>query len=141
MNLQNLQDAITARIREIKLLAGLPVLAEDKGNIIEDLQAEIAKTSFAVVVGGCRFTDTKPNSSLAIGSITITVSIFENPTFNRAAAKHVTLTEAAQAVVKELKLFNTGDGLLTNPTIGDIQDLGEGVISTACNFELQHVTL
>ena len=39
------------------------------------------------------------------------------------------------------KLFNTGDGLLTSPTIGDIQDLGEGVISTACNFELQNVTL
>ena len=141
MNLQELQEKIADKVKSLDAFAGLPVLAEDKGNIIEDLQAEIAKTSFAVVVGGCRFTDTKPNSSLAIGSITITVSIFENPTFNRAAAKHVTLTEAAQAVVKELKLFNTGDGLLTSPTIGDIQDLGEGVISTACNFELQNVTL
>ena len=141
MNLQNLQDAITARIREIKRLAGLPVLAEDQGNIIAGRQAEIAKRRFAVVVGGCRFTDTKPNSSLAIGSITITVSIFENPTFNRAAAKHVTLTEAAQAVVKGLKLFNTGDGLLTNRTSGGIPELGEGVIAAACNFELQNVTL
>lgn len=141
MNLQDLQEKIADKVKSLDAFAALPVLREDKGNICADLEAEIAETNFAVVVGGLTFTDTKPNSTLAIGNIGITVSIFENPTFNREGTGHVTINEASQAIVKGLKLFNTGDGLLTNPSIGEINDLGDGVISTVVRLELTNVTL
>lgn len=141
MDLQVLQDLITSRIKKIELFRDLSVLSEDKGNITVECETAIAKESFAVVVGGLTFSDTKPNSSLAIGDVGLTISLFENPTFNREDPSRPTINSAAQAIVKALKLFNTGDGLLTSPSIGELQDLGEGVISRIVRFSLTNVTL
>ena len=45
MNLQAFQEAVAARVRDIPLLAAVPVREEQIGNILETLKADIDKTS------------------------------------------------------------------------------------------------
>ena len=129
MNLQTAQERIAARVREIPALAGLPVFEEQKGNIVENVQQGIAETSFCVVVGAMSFTDEAPDASICHGTATVAVSVFEDPFVNRQTEGRPTFMAAAQEVAKALKLFDTGEGLLTSPKIADATDLGNGVVS------------
>lgn len=129
MELQAFQERIAARVRQIPLLAGLPVFEEEKGNVVENVRQELGRTSFCVVVGAASFSDEAPDSSLCHGTATVAVSVFEDPFVNRANEGRPTFTAAAQAVAKALKLFDTGDGVLTSPRISDPDDLGGGCVS------------
>lgn len=137
MELQELQNRIASRIRNIPLLAGLPVYEEEKGNIIENVEQEIPRSNFCVVVGSLSFSDEAPDSSLCYGRSSITVSIFEDPFLNRETSTRPTYLQTAQAVAKALKLFDTGDGHLTAPTISEPADLGGGVISCTVKFDIK----
>lgn len=137
MELQELQNRIAERIRAIPLFTGLPIFEEEKGNIIENVEQEIPRSNFCVVVGSITFTDEAPDSTLCYGRSSITVSIFEDPFLNRETAGHPTYLQAAQAVAKALKLFDTGDGHLTSPSISEPQDLGGGVISCTVRFDIK----
>ena len=118
MDLQELQTSVAAKIRSLEILRGLPVVEEELGNVIENVQTEVDRTCFCVVVG----------------SASVKIHIFENPTLNRKIKTRPTYLKVAQELTKELKLFNTGDGLLTSPTIGEPQDLGDGVVSVIVTF-------
>ena len=137
MDLQELQNKIAERIRSIECLASLPIFEEEKGNIIENVESEIPRTSFCVVIGSLAFTDEAPNSSLCYGRTTVTVTVFEDPFLNRETAGRPTYLQAAQAIAKSLKLFDTGDGTLTSPTISEPVDLGGGVISCTVRLEIK----
>lgn len=137
MDLQELQNRVAERIRSIECLASLPIFEEEKGNIIENVESEIPRTSFCVVIGSLAFTDEAPDSSLCYGRTTVTVTVFEDPFLNRETAGRPTYLQAAQAIAKSLKLFNTGDGTLTSPTISEPQDLGGGVISCTVRLEIK----
>ena len=137
MDLQELQNKVAERIRSIECLASLPIFEEEKGNIIENVESEIPRTSFCVVIGSLAFTDEAPDSSLCYGRTTVTVTVFEDPFLNRETAGRPTYLQAAQAIAKSLKLFDTGDGTLTSPTISEPQDLGGGVISCTVRLEIK----
>lgn len=137
MDLQELQNKIAERIRSIECLASLPIFEEEKGNIIEKVESEIPRTSFCVVIGSLTFTDEAPDSSLCYGRTTVTVTVFEDPFLNRETAGRPTYLQAAQAIAKSLKLFDTGDGTLTSPTISEPVDLGGGVISCTVRLEIK----
>lgn len=137
MDLQELQNRVAERIRSIECLASLPIFEEEKGNIIENVESEIPRTSFCVVIGSLAFTDEAPDSSLCYGRTTVTVTVFEDPFLNRETAGRPTYLQAAQAIAKSLKLFDTGDGTLTSPTISEPQDLGGGVISCTVRLEIK----
>lgn len=137
MDLQELQNRVAERIRSIECLASLPIFEEEKGNIIENVESEIPRTSFCVVIGSLAFTDEAPDSSLCYGRTTVTVTVFEDPFLNRETAGRPTYLQAAQAIAKSLKLFDTGDGTLTSPTISEPQDLGGGVISCTVRLEIE----
>lgn len=137
MNLQQLQNTVAERIREIPLLAGLPIFEEEKGNVIENVEQEIPRSNFCVVVGAFSFSDEAPDSTLCYGRSSVTVSIFEDPFLNRETAGRPTYLQTAQAVAKALKLFDTGDGHLTSPSISEPQDLGGGVISCTVRFDIK----
>lgn len=130
MDLQEFQERIAARVRGIPLLAGLPVFEEEKGNIVENVRQELAQTSFCVVVGAASFSDEAPDATLCHGTATVAVSVFEDPFVNRAVEGRPTFTAAAQAIAKALKLFDTGEGMLTSPRIAAPEDLGNGVVTT-----------
>ena len=129
MNLQTMQERVAARVREIPALAGLPVFEEHKGNIVEKVNQSIAETSFCVVVAAAGFSDEAPDSSTCYGTAAITVTVFEDPFVNRDIIGRPTFTAAAQEIAKALKLFDTGDGHLTSPTISDPDDLGNGTVA------------
>lgn len=137
MDLQELQNRVAERIRSIECLASLPIFEEEKGNIIENVESEIPRTSFCVVIGSLAFTDEAPDSSLCYGRTTVTVTVFEDPFLNRETAGRPTYLQAAQAIAKSLKLFDTSDGTLTSPTISEPQDLGGGVISCTVRLEIK----
>ena len=137
MDLQELQNKVAERIRSIECLASLPIFEEEKGNIIENVESEIPRTSFCVVIGSLAFTDEAPDSSLCYGRTMVTVTVFEDPFLNRETAGRPTYLQAAQAIAKSLKLFDTGDGTLTSPTISEPQDLGGGVISCTVRLEIK----
>ena len=137
MELQELQTRIARRVREIPCLAGLPIFEEEMGNVIENVQNEIPRTNFCVVVGSLAFTDEAPDSSLCYGESSITVTVFEDPMLNRETEGHPTYLKAAQEIAKALKLFDSGDGTLTSPTISEPTDLGDGVISCTVRLKLK----
>ena len=137
MDLQELQTSIARRVREIPCLAGLPIFEEEMGNVIENVEQEIPRSSFCVVVGSLSFTDEAPDSSLCYGESAIVVSIFEDPLLNRESEGRPTYLRAAQEIAKALKLFNVGDGTLTSPTISEPSDLGGGVISCTVRLKLK----
>ena len=137
MDLQELQNKIAERIRSIECLAGLPVFEEEEGNIIENVETEIPRSNFCVVIGSFGFTDEAPDSRLCYGRSTITISIFEDPFLNRETSGRPTYLQAAQAIAKSLKHFDTGDGTLTSPVISEPVDLGGGVISATVRFEIK----
>lgn len=138
MDLQEAQTRIARRVREIPILAGLPVFEEELGNVIENVQQEVARTSFCVVIGSLGFADEAPDARTCYGESSVTVTVFEDPMLNRETKGRPTYLQTAQAIAKELKLFDTGDGRLTSPTISDPQDLGDGVIS--CTVRLKFKT-
>lgn len=129
MNLQTLQSVVAERVRAIPLLAGLPVFEEEKGNVVRAVEEEIARSCFCVVVGGVSFADEAPDSRLCHGTTHVTVSVFEDPLLNRDVNGRPTYLMAAQEVARTLKLFDTGEGVLTSPTVSPPADLGGGVIS------------
>lgn len=131
MDLQKLQTAVAGAVRQLPVLAGLPVFEEDKGNIVGNVQLEIAKTRFCVVVGSARFQDKAPDSSLCFGTVSVVVTVFEDPVVNRSKHNRPTYLQAAQAIAKALKLFDTGDGILVTKSISPPTDLGDG--SVACD--------
>lgn len=137
MDLQELKNKIAERVRAIECLASLPIFEEEKGNIIENLEQEIPRSNFCIVVGSLAFSDEAPDSSLCYGRATVTVSIFVDPFLNRETAGRPTYLQAAQAIAKSLKLFDTGDGTLTSPTISEPVDLGGGVISCTVRLEIK----
>lgn len=137
MELQDIQRRIAGRIREIPILAGLPVFEEELGNIVESVQQELPRTSFCVVVGSLTFVDEAPDAKTCYGESAINVSVFEDPLLNRETAGRPTYLKAAQEVAKALKLFDTGDGLLTSPTISEPVDLGGGVVSCSVRLKVK----
>ena len=137
MDLQELQNKVAERIRSIECLAGLPVFEEEEGNIIENVETEIPRSNFCVVIGSFGFTDEAPDSRLCYGRSTITISIFEDPFLNRETSGRPTYLQVAQAIAKSLKLFDTGDRALTSPVISVPVDLGGGVISCTVKFEIK----
>ena len=114
MNLQAFQKAVAARVRDIPLLAAVPVREEQVGNIIETLKADIDKTSLCVVV--------------------------EDPEMNRAAPGRPTFLSAAQEIAKALKLFRPdveGAGALTSPKIGEAIAVDDGVVAVTVTLTMK----
>ena len=136
MELQDTLDSVAAGIRAIPLLERLPVFAEDKGNIIENVNQSIARTSFCVVVGSPSYNDKTPDSGVCFGGVRLVVTIFEKPVLNRTKPNCLTYLRAAQTIAKAMKLFNTGDGLLVTKSIAPPKDLGDGVVACDVSFEL-----
>ena len=137
MDLQRTVDAIVKGVSALPALAGLPVVAEDKGDVVKNVQAEIAKTSFCVVVGAAEFRDEAPDARACYGTAKVVVTVFEKPVVNRSTPGRPTFMSAAQSIARGMKLFDTGEGLLVTKSISLPQDLGAGVVSCEVAFEVK----
>ena len=137
MNLQKTVDAVVKGVAALPVLAGLPVIAEDRGDVVKNVQIAIAKTNFCVVVGAAEFRDEAPDAGTCYGTAKIDVTVFESPVKNRAVARRPTFMEAAQAIARGMKLYDTGDGLLVTKSIERPLDLGDGSVSCLVTFEVK----
>lgn len=136
MNLQALQAKIAARVREIPILKDLPIFEEEKGNVIAQIEEEVPRSNFCVVVGTVSFTDKAPDAAICYGDSSIVISVIEDPFLNRETPNRPTFLTAAQEIAKSLKLFDTGDGVLTSPSISEPTDLGSGVVSVTVRLSI-----
>ena len=106
MKVQTIVTEAVETLRGLGLLAGVPVIEEDKGNIATELETAIGKTSLCVVVGWNGFKprivgDTAPKET-PFGDITVVVSVFERPVVNRKNAASPRLLDIAQEAAKAL---------------------------------------
>lgn len=136
MNLQALQAKIAEKVRNIPILKDLPIFEEEKGNIVAKIEEEVPRSNFCVVVGTVSFTDTAPDASICYGNSSVAISVIEDPFLNRETPNRPTFLSAAQEIAKSLKLYDTGDGVLTSPSITEPADLGNGVVAVTVRFSI-----
>lgn len=128
-------------LSKVECLRELPVIEEDKGDVSKNLEAALAKTRFAVVVGWNGFAprivgDTAP-SGRPFGTATIAVSLFEKPVVNRTNASAPTILAVAREVAVALDNAGTDEmeDLLHLKRITPISELDRGVVSCDVEFE------
>ena len=106
MKVQKIVEEAADTLRGLELLAQVPVIEEDKGNVATELETAIGKTSLCVVVGWNGFKprivgETAPGET-PFGDITVVVSVFERPVVNRRNAAAPRLLDIAQETAKTL---------------------------------------
>lgn len=123
----------------VMALSALPldnVFAENIGDIVKSLDAAIAKTSRAVVVGFNGFTPTVQKANAIIGKGTLVISVFEKPVVNRAKRSSVrTCFSMACDIARALAHLPNGTSALFFKQITPVKLLDGGVISCDVIFE------
>ena len=137
MTMQDMEKRIVAAIQTTKAFAGIPVFAVDIGDIVKNTEQAIAKNHFCITVDAANFTDEAPDSAVCYGTLKVEISIFEHVIMNRRGENSLTCSVAAQELCKRLKLFDTGDGVLTNPAISSPNDLANGIIAQTLSFTMK----
>ena len=136
-NLQNAQDAVAAKLRDLAAEFPFEVVTIASGDVAKETAAAIARQNIVAIVGECSFVDETPDAALCHGTASIAVEIGERPAVNRAAPHCITGMELAQLVAKGLKLFDTGNGILVTKRIGETQFLDGGLTSVTVYFEFK----
>jgi len=132
--LMSVDEAVAEAARAAEAALQVPVIVEDKGNVVKELAERIAKQSFAVVVGATAFTPMAQSAETVVGSVTIVVSLFERPVVNRAKAGALRLFPAAQEVAKSLTYLPAGAARLFLRQITRVQELDGGVVGCDVEF-------
>jgi len=106
MDIETIVSEAAETIRLIPLLADVPVIEENRGDVDGEMKLKMAQQSVCVMVGWSGFTPTiqgptAPNGEI-FGSVTVVVSVFEKPVVNRATPGAPTCQEIAKAVAHEL---------------------------------------
>lgn len=142
MKVQTIVTAAVETLRGLELLAGVPVIEEDKGNIATELETAIGKTSLCVVVGWNGFKprivgDTAPKET-PFGDITVVVSVFERPVVNRKNAASPRLLDIAQESAKALDGASAEgmDDAMHLTLISHVEAIGNGDV-VVCTVEFR----
>ena len=103
MKIENLVHEMADTIRAIEFAAPVPVIEEDKGDVVRELEAAVGRTSRCVVVGWDGFSprivgSTAPRET-PFGTVTLVAAVFEKPAVSRASAAAPRLLEIARAIV------------------------------------------
>ena len=106
MKLQEIVREAADTLRGLEMLANVPVVEEDKGNVATELETAIGKASLCVVVGWNGFKprivgETAPRET-PFGYVSVVVSVFERPVVNRSNAAKPKLLDIAQEAAKAL---------------------------------------
>lgn len=132
MKIQDIVSEAAETLRGLDMLAHVPVIEEDKGDVATKLQAAIGKTSLCVLVGWDGFAPvvqrgTAPNGRI-FGTSKIVVTVFERPVVNRRNAASPRLLDVAQEVARALQGASSEgmDAPLFLNGITQISELGSG---------------
>lgn len=137
MNLQHLINEVATTVAALPILAGVAVIAEDKGDVENKLKIAIGKTRLAVVVGWDGFKPRKQGRGDAVfGETTVLACVFEKPSVNRGKDPERTALSIARQIA--LALQATACEGMTAPLylkqIGNIENYPTGEISVMVEF-------
>lgn len=141
MNINDIIRDTADTVKAIPIFASIDVLEEDKGDIVGELDAALAKTEpLAAIIGWNGFTPsvvgkTSPHGA-PFGDITVVVQIFENPVVNRTNDANPRLLNLAQEVAKALDgAASEGmDDVLHLKRISPVSELERSVITCDVEF-------
>ncbi len=109
MTIKNLTEKAAELIAKDTVLAGVPVIVEDKGDVANALALAIARRRLAIVVAWSGFTSDGNSSRTIFGKSNLVVSVFEQPVLNRRSPNFLHLLHAAARVAYALNLVPLGD--------------------------------
>jgi hypothetical protein len=106
MSIEEIVAEMADTIRAIDFGTTIPVIEEEKGNVIQELEAALGKTSLCIVVGWNGFKrriggDTSP-SQTPFGDNAFVAAVFENPTINRFSSSSPHICSVARAIANAL---------------------------------------
>ena len=135
--LVDLQLEVCRALQRLPFLNGVPVLAEEEGNVAAGWNERFSKTHLAVTVGAAGFTPTSRDSRVIAGMLRLAVAVYENPTRNRVGQgrRGLTATEAAERIANALQLMRCGDGVLVLSGIGNVEREDASTIARTVSFE------
>ena len=140
MKVEELVHNMADTIREIKFGATVPVVEEDKGDVVKELEAAIGKTSLCVLVGWNGFKPrivgaTAPRET-PFGDVTLVAAVFEKPVVNRRNAAAPRLLEVARAIACALDAAASEgmDDLLHLKRISPVSDVENGIVTCTVEF-------
>lgn len=139
MNVNDIVRDAAETVGRIPRFSGVPVLEEDKGNIVAELGKKIAQQNACAVVGWNGFSPkiggVNAPGETPFGTVTIVVQVFEKPAVNRRSETNPRLLDLAQDVAIELDgAASEGmDDTLHLSRISPIVELDGGIIS--CDIE------
>lgn len=141
MNIEDIIHDVADTLKENETCKSVPILEEDKGNVLAKLDIAIAQQSLAIVVGWNGFSPqiggkTAPGES-PFGGVTVVVQVFEKPIINRTNEANPHLLTLAQEIAKALDgAASEGmDDALHLKKISPISEIGEDVITCDVEFE------
>lgn len=140
MTLTALQSRLRALVAACPLLEGRPVLIEDKGNLVSDLETALATTALAVVVAPASGTAKEPPArGRNVWSETLEVVVHRGPLADETAPTTV-------AVLDELR--SAIHGALVDPTRAvlsvfactrhDLRENGDGTYARALTVAIDN---
>ena len=100
MKLHALQLAIAETLNRDAFLAqhNVAVLAENKGDVIKTVEAEVARLGCCALVLTPHFKSAATDTLRPLGNATAVVQVFESPLLNRGKANRATALDAAERV-------------------------------------------
>lgn len=139
MTLVRIQESLLKALCGLDYLHshGVPVLAEDEGNVVADWDSRFARTHLAVTVSAARFTPTSRDSRMISGMAKIAVKVWEQPSRNRVGQglSGPTATEVAEELACEAHLLPMDGGVLAFADLGDLERVDSKTVARTVIFE------
>lgn len=140
MSIDETVGAAADAIRAMPEMAGIAVIEDRKGDVAARLQAAVAKTRFAVLVGWNGFRARSGSSNTIVGDTSLVVDIFERPAVNGNAPIH--LLDAARAIALAVNLSQPpGQSPIVFEEITPVDEPVPGMVTASVTFKVGNSTL
>lgn len=140
MSIDETVGAAADAIRAMPEMAGIAVIEDRKGDVAARLQAAVAKTRFAVLVGWNGFRARSGSSKTIVGDTSLVVEVFERPAVNGNAPIH--LLDAARAIALAVNLSQPpGQSPIVFEEITPVDEPVPGMVTASVTFKVGNSTL
>lgn len=109
MKISEYQQLVATKIQGIDGFAGVPVLTEIKGDLVNEVEMAIAKLGLCILVLTPTMRNDEPEALAINLSADLVVQVMENPQINRGAGgTGLAAVDVAVTVAQELHYFQAG---------------------------------
>lgn len=139
MKLLEIQEKVVAALEGTPYFTenGVPVLAEDKGDVSRRLEAEIAETDRCILVQTPGFKVTSSASKVMVGMVSLVVQAIERLQDSRELEDGATAQDMAEVIAWQLNMLAVeGSGVLVCRSISSSM-LNDKTLSYAVAFDVE----